>query len=329
MQTISSLNFKYIFVIIKTLDKRKMILNKFKFFNFHDLQIKNALVFNQPVNKSDFTDTDSLNVVLMRNPYDYFEYLFNYYLDNKMSQRLKNEVIMSLKTLDEEAFLEWFSTLNYIPLTNPQTFQLDIRKRLGNAIENLKMFDYIVPYEKIDNFIQLVAPHISIQKSPKNQYSFSLSQTNKSSYIKIFVEKDLQLYQEALELRDRCKTSDFKPLRDLTKKYDLATQINTSKYEGIVDIIKSNMVRGWTYNKETFEIPTLSIYKNGILVATAKADMVRRDIGQFIKHPSNKCGFEAIFEEDMFLPTDTIEIKIIPDNIPLKMGIYALAFFQS
>jgi len=118
-----------------------------------------------------------------------------------------------MKKLDNEAFLKWLETLNFIPFYNPQTFQLDTCKRSSVAIENLESFDYVVPYEEIDTFLENISSDITISKEEEeeNKLLFALDAQRENKLVKKFIGKDIELYERSLKLWELVKTNNFKP----------------------------------------------------------------------------------------------------------------------
>ena len=234
-----------------------------------------------------------------------------------------------MKTLRGEDFLKWFSALNYLPLINPQTFQLDLRKRVDTAIENLESFDYVVPYNEIDLFINEVAPHVKIVKKRKEAFPFSIKTLKNDALVQNFIAKDIALYQTASSLWETSKTNNFKPIVEITGKNRLTSKANENKYAGIVDNIKSNFISGWVFHKEKEESITVNLYINDILQETVKADIMRPGVKKNRNHPTGLCGFEFVFEENILHPADKIKIKPMDDDIIIQMSEKCQNFFKN
>ena len=293
--------------------------------NFHNLIIENAKISHLPLTQSLSKELDVLNIVFIRDPYDYFDTLLFDYLTHKRSILFTQDIINRMKKLDGESFLQWFHTLNFIPFYNPQTFQLDVRKRLAVAIDNLESFDYVVPYEEIDLFLENVSLNISINKEKKVIFSPDIQKEHAS--LQVFIDKDLKLYERSLELWELIKQNNFKPLGTLIERKQLPEsteeikkKLAEKKYKGAAGQITSKSIRGWVFHEEREESIMLEIYKNDEFLCVVAADQMRNDLKQRHMHPTGKCGFEVIFENPTFKEGDQVEIKILPDNITLPLG---------
>ena len=301
--------------------------------NFQNLRIENATSRNHPLTQAKDEEEDLLTIAFIRDPYAYFDYLLFDYVQHKRSILFTQDIIQNITKLDNKAFLTWFDRLNFIPFYDPQTFQLDISKRSLTAIENLESFDYVVPYEEIDIFLENVSFDINIYKEEETQSLFSLSTQCDHDIISKFIAKDLKLYERSLELWALVKQNDFKPLRSLIdRKKSLGTtrtevgSHQLENYKGIVGQITSNSIIGWVFHKDKEESVTVEIYKNDTLLSTVKADKMRADLKKREIHPTGQCGFEAIFNEATFQNGDKIEVKILPDEILLPFGKNVQAF---
>lgn len=186
--------------------------------NFHNLIIENAEVSTHPLNQPKEEKKNALSVVFVRDPYEYYDYLMFDYLIHKRSLLFTQDIINHMKEFSNENFLRRFDTLNFIPFYNPQTFQLDSSKRVESAIDNLKSFDYVVPYDEIDVFLENVPHDIWITKKDENKLLFSLQTQKNHTLIDKFINKDLELYEESTKLWNLVKKNNFKPLRSLIKR---------------------------------------------------------------------------------------------------------------
>lgn len=300
---------------------------KLEIHNFHNLTISNANVTTHPLKYHKEVKEESLSVVFVREPYAYFDYLMYDYLHNKRSILFTQDIINHMKEFSNENFLHWFDTLNFLPFYNPQTFQLDSSKRTQTAIENLKRFDYVVPYDEIDIFLKNISSNIVINIHEEQKLLFSLRSQKEHELINNFIDKDIQLYKQSMELWELIKQNDFKPLRSLIKRKkieDKATlQHNldlSKKYKGVAGQISKTSIAGWVYHTEEEKSVTLEIYKNDIYLCTAIANTLRTDLKNKQIHLTGECGFEVIFEDNTFARGDNIEVKILPHKISLPLG---------
>ena len=165
-------------------------MEKLKILNFQDINFLNTETSHKPFDETILDDSDIFTVVIIRDPYEYFDQYLEYCIFNEMSPKLKKETQKAIKRLDGISFLKWFETLHYLPLVNPQTFQLDMRKRVNIAIENLESFDYVVPYEALDTFVENVAPDLKIKKQESKHLSFSLSNLKEYNTTDSLIKKD-------------------------------------------------------------------------------------------------------------------------------------------
>ena len=297
------------------------MLRKVEVQNFQNLIIENAILSDHPLSQAKEVKKDLLSVVFVRDPYAYFDTLLFDYLKHKKSLLFTQDIINNMKKLEDEAFLKWLDTINFIPFYNPQTFQLDISKRSLTAIENLESFDYVVPYEEIDNFLKNIPLDISIHQKEEAKLLFSLSAQGNNEEVEKFIGKDLKLYERSLELWEQVKKNNFKPLRSLIdRKKPQGEEKKINKYKGVVGQITSNSIAGWVYHKEKQSNMVISIYKNGIFLRMLRADIMREDLKKQQIHPTGICGFEAIFDEPTFKKGDKVEIKILPDKTILPLG---------
>ena len=293
-------------------------MQKIKILNFQNLNFLHAEASNKPFSETSFAEIDTLNVVVIRNPYAYFDDYLAHCIYNEMSLKLKNETLKAMRTLDKHSFLTWFETLNYLPLINPQTFQLDVRKRLHIAIENLESFDYVVPYEEMESFIENIAPDMKITKQENKPLSFSLFKAKESPLIQSIIEKDTILYQRAVQLWKQTKENNFEPLDIVNKqKYSIPS---VGKYDGVVGILDTTSIAGWVMNLDHAESVLIGVYKNNTLIDQVIADGMRPDIKQHKGHPTGRCGFKIVFKNPTFKNGDVVEVKTIPDNVSISLN---------
>ncbi len=305
-------------------------LKKIEILNFHHLQIENAKSITKPLDQAAFEDKESLTVVVARNPYDYFDSLLYDYLVNEKSILFTQDIIDHMKEQDGRSFFQWFDGLNFIPFQNPQTFHLDIRKRVPQALESLESFDYVVPYEALETFLEKVAPDIRIDKKGEERLLFSLSSLRGEELTEKYVGKDSELYRRALELWEFTEENGYRTLPSLLggkrisqRKEEEKQEEEKSKkmqlYRGVAGKITDRSIAGWVFHKEEPEKVTVGIYKNGDFLCMAKADRMREDLKRQHIHPTGECGFEVRFDEETFKKGDRIEVKILPDKIPLPL----------
>ncbi len=306
-------------------------MKKIEILNFHHLQTENAKNITKPLDQAAIEDRESLAVVVVRDPYDYFDSLLLEYLTTEKSILFTQDIINHMKELDGKSFFQWFDGLNFIPFQNPQTFHLDIRKRVPQALENLESFDYVVPYEAIDTFLEKVAPGIKISKRSEKRLLFSLSSLRGEELTEKYIGKDNELYRKALELWELTEESGYKTLPSLLggkrisqrKKEEEQEKEKSKKmqlYRGVAGRISEKFIAGWVFHKEELEKVTVGIYKNGTFLCAAKADRMREDLKKQHIHPTGECGFEVRFDEATFKKGDKVEIRILPEKIPLTLG---------
>ena len=300
-------------------------------YHFQNLDIANATLKTQPIvlwqetDETANTEKKEMRVVFIRDPYDYFDALLFTYLKEKRSILFTQDIINHMKKDDNKTFITWLGTINFIPLYNPQTFQLDISKKLENALTNLEQFDYVVPYEEIDLFLEKVPSNITISKKEERKLSFSMYVHKRHPLAEKFVGMDVKLYEKACELWDIVKKHDFKPLGTLIERKK-AIQNNTpssqKKYIGVLGKITSHYIRGWVINKKNPQnaVTSVSIYKNGKFLCILKAEKMREDLKKQKIHPTGKCGFEMTFDDVTFNYGDKIEVKILPEKVNLPLG---------
>ena len=104
-------------------------MNTINIINFQTLHIDNANVFMKPLEECNFSNDNAINIVIVRDPYAYFDDMLEKCISETMSPKLAKESRYKIKHLSSSEFLKWLDTLNYHPLINPQTFQLDMKKR--------------------------------------------------------------------------------------------------------------------------------------------------------------------------------------------------------
>ena len=306
-------------------------MKKLEILNFQNLQIEKAKNITQPFDQAKFEDEEALTVVVIRDPYAYFDSMLFEYLSREKSILFTQDIIDHMKELDSRSFLKWLDGLNFVPFQNPQTFHLDIRKRVSEAIENLESFDYVVPYETIDTFVEKLAPNVRIVKPKETKLLFSLSSLKGNPLAEKFIGKDSELYRRSLELWEAIEENGYKMLPSLLGKQRISERKKEEKkqkeqpekmqvYKGVTGRISEKFIAGWVTHKEHPEVLTVEIYKNGQLLQAVKADKMREDLKKQQIHSTGKCGFEIRFSEETFKKGDKVEVKILPDKIDLPLG---------
>lgn len=303
-----------------------MIAHDIEILNFQNIKIANAGTVDTISQCFGPNNRDCLSAVIIRDPYDYFDYQMYDLLSNKKSILFTQEIINKMKRERGKLFLEWFKELNFIPFHNPQLSHLDIKKRLPEALDLLECFDYVVPYEEIDLFLKNIPFDIQISKPKESKMIFSLGLHRKEA--DLFVAKDLILYEKTAALWKEIRDSNFRPLLSARKKRENLFNKKQAKdrYKGMVGRITSNSIIGWAMKKGDMTCVEISIYKDGKLLQKAKADQLRKDIREREIHPTGKCGFHITFDQPTFSSGDRVTVKILPDNVTLDMGNSALSF---
>lgn len=304
---------------------KDFILTTLKILNFQHLTIKNAIIYTKPFENIDLKYEDQSTAIIVKDPYEYFNQELYNHIYYKMSPKLSKEAIKAVNTLENKDFLEWFDKLNCYPLINPQTFYLDIRKNMHKTMDNLELFDYVVPYEKLDIFLKNISPEVKIQKNTTNNLPFSLEHLKEHKLIEKFIGKDLQLYEKSKELWELSQSNNYKSLKVILERKEERQKL----YHGMVGLINETSIKGWVIHKEHSESILVGIYKNNILLEKTVANIMRPDIQKKINHSTGLCGFEVTFENITFLKKDEIEVKTLLDDVSLKLGENAKKFFKN
>ena len=295
-------------------------MKKIEVSNFQNLIIINTKVPKTPLIQHKEDEEDVVTLVIIRDPYAYFDYLLFDYISHKRSILFTQEIIKQMKILDNHDFLKWFSTLNFIPFYNPQTFQLDVHKRLNVATEKLKHFDYVIPYEELDIFLANIPLDISISNVNEGGISFSLASIVQDELTQEFIEKDLELYNKAQELWNLIKKNNFQPLSDLLEQETIFTPINeTENFRGGCGGMNEKMIRGFAFNLKKQTSLKLEIYKNTKLLCKTEANIPRADFQKQFNLTTDKCGFQVIFDKSIFKKGDCVDVVIVPENIRLPI----------
>ena len=291
--------------------------------DFQNLRFSNTLKsISKPLLKAKEEKKNVLSIVFVRDPYAYFDYLIYEYLKDQKSILFTQDIINHMKMLNSNDFLVWLDTLSFIPFYNPQTFQMDISKRSDVAINNLESFDYVVPFDEIDSFLENVPLTLEIDKIKEKQLLFSLSREREHALCEKFLGKDIILYKRTQELWNLIKINDFKPLKEFRKKEKLLKEEGKSKllYKGTVDKIDEKNISGWVCHKKHAKSVLIEIYHNGEILKKTEATHFRPDIRDLNWHPTGYCGFKVAFEEPTFKKGDIVEIKVLPENENIILG---------
>ena len=305
-----------------------MTAENIEILNFQNIEIANARTLEKISQCFSQNTQDHLSIVIIRNPYDYFDFLMYDLVSKKKSILFTQDIVNQMKRKKKREFLVWFKGLNFFPFYSPQVSYLDIKKSLPEALDYLECFDYAIPYEEIDLFLKNVPLNINITKHKEKKLIFSLGELKEEAGI--FVEKDLALYDKTMELWREIKNNNFRPLASTREKREnlLNKEQVKDRYKGIVGRITSHSIVGWAMKKDEMECVAIAIYKNGELLHRAKADQLRKDIKERNIHPTGKCGFHITFDHPAFASGDQIIVKIMPDNVTLDMGSNALSFLD-
>ena len=297
--------------------------------HFQHMHIDNAHLHEKPLFEKKKYNKEKLNIVFIRNPYDYFDIMLTDYLKNKKSILFSNEINQHRLEDDGIVFLEWLDTLNFIPFYNPQTFFMDIRKREEIALENLENFDYVVPYEKSTIFMNNYKINIQIKKQSNSDQVFSIYQHKDHPLVEKFLGKDIKLYEKTLALWNISKEKGFKSLREIiTRKVIYIPLKEANGFKGGCGGMNAKMIRGFTFYGNAQEPLTIEIYRNDKLLITTLANVPRAELQKQFKLSTNTCGFQVHFEKEVFHKGDKIEVVIVPENILLPIVGDALNFLK-
>ena len=301
-------------------------MDRFKVLNFQNFNIDNAINCTKPFEEASF-DANDLSLVFVRNPYEYFDFYLHQCIFEEMSPKLAKQTIKMMKKLSSEEFLAWFETLHYIPLINPQTFQLNMKKKIDEALINLQCFNYIVPYEAYPVFLDNLDTDITITEAKNiKKMPFSILDAKDTPYSKHFLSKDIELYEKAHGLWQRIQENQFKPLH-LEIKRNVFTDASP-KYEGRVRMIDASTIEGWVFKKGESDPLEIMIYKNDALLQTYRANLSRPHIKKVMGHPTDRFGFNIKFDQPTFQGSDKIEVIIVNTNVIISLEEKAKQFFK-
>jgi hypothetical protein len=294
---------------------------------FQHMRIKNATLQKKPLLEAKVPNSEDTSTVFIRDPYDYFDAILFEYLKERKSLLFTDDIIKHIKSEDGIAFLKWLHTLNFLPFYNPQTYFVDVRKRVDTALENLENFDYVVPYEESELFLEKVANEIQIKKETYSKLKFSIKNHKEHPLVKVFLEKDLQIYNKTLELWNQVKNNEFKSLGEIIERKTIYKELKEAiGYKGVCAGMQKNMIRGFAFYQDAEKPLMLEIYRNDEFLIEATADIPRSDIQQEFKLTKNNCGFQVDFKYETFKKGDKVEVIIVPENIKLPIVGNAQAF---
>jgi len=301
--------------------------------NFQNIESSNIDMFVKPFEQVKFGGKDNISILIVREPFSYLDAMLSFYLEEKKSVLFSDDILKQMQKLKGDDFLVWFDSLSFIPFYNPQTFYLDIRKRISYALKNLESFDYVVSWEEIELFQQEVMPNWIFKKRKEKELSFSFKDYENHPLIDKFLQKDQTLYTQALELWNLSKMNQFKTLKILVNnKKNIQEKEKLSKkqlYKGYVGHISNKIISGWAVKEGSTESLKVEIYKNGEFLARVNVDQLRMDVKKLGIHPTGVCGFRMVFKEDVFSKKDRIEVKIVPGGFVIPFGKASKEFFNS
>jgi hypothetical protein len=312
---------------LKTKIKR-VFMKKKEILHFQHMNIENAYLIKNPLKEAKKHTTEKTNIVFFRNPYDYFDTMLSAYLQTGKSLLFTQKIIEQMKVLEGDTFLEWLDTLNFIPLYNPQTFFMDVCKRVTQAMDNLENFDYVIPYEE-SHLVGEISQDLIIKKKEHTKLSFSIKNHKEHPLVEKFLAKDLELYRKTLELWNLSKENTFQPLGNIIKRKIIYTPLHKAiGFHGRCGGMNIKMIRGFAFYQDAQKPLTLEIYKNDKLLTTTIADIIRPDVQQQFKLDKETCGFQVNFKEETLTKGDKVQIIIVPDNIELPIVGNAKAFLE-
>ncbi|WOE69444.1 hypothetical protein RZR97_10050 [Hydrogenimonas thermophila] len=282
-------------------------MSKLKILNFQNLFIENdnrIEFINNQFRKFKRESDNSTYIVFLRKPEEYLEY----FLENIINKYNFFPIIKNISNLSKKEKIKYLKEKNFIPLYNPQTFYLDIKKRLPNAMKNLEQFDYVVPYDEIEEFSKRINLKIT---NPKKDYKSVFNDE-----IEEFIHKDTKLYKYSLTLWSMIKNNNYQSLQKILK------------YKGNVDNITKNFITGWAFVKDNNEPCEVELHINGKKIQTTLANKFRPDLKEKNIHPSGNCGFAFKLNNISLSYNDNLEIKIKNYNFNLKMGEKVKQYFS-
>jgi len=291
----------------------------YKLLHFQDYNITNMAYSDEPLTFKNFISSDIISVVVLRDPFEYFDYMVTEYIKQKKSRLFSNLIEKKLKESNPDIFLNWLDTLNIIPFYNPQTFYLDVKKRITFAKESLESFEYVVPYNFLDAFVTKTECPIDIKK--KNiQKLFHLKNVKEKKLVEKFIGKDMVLYNDALVLWQKIESSGYKPLSQLIPRLsDTIPMEECDDFHGVCGGLNHRMIRGYIFSKNSTDPLNITVYRNKTPLITVKADQPRPELQKKFGLSSPKCGFFIQFDKDTFYPEDRIDIIVENYNISLPL----------
>lgn len=281
-------------------------MNKLKILNFQDIAIegKNVEFINYPLRRFK-RESNGIYIVFLRRPEEYL----NCFLKNQIEKYNFFPIIKNIERLDNiENLVKYLKEKNFIPVFNPQTFCLDVRKRLPNAIKNLELFDYVVPYNEIEHFagefnLKIIKPKINHKSLFDDE-------------IEEFIYKDTKLYKYSLTLWSMIKNNNYQSLQKILK------------YKGNVDNITQNIISGWAFVREAKEPCEVELYLDGEKIQVTLANIFRPDLKEKKVHPTGNCGFVFKLDDIKISEKSKLEVKIKNSNFKLKFGEKVKKYFK-
>ena len=298
-------------------------------FNCQSLISSDLIVVDKPYETVQW-DKKSVKIACIENPYIFFDRMLKEWIDNETSHLFFKDMKRNIVKMEPEAFLIWLDTLNIIPLYNPQTFKLDLKKRIDVASENLETFDYVVPAEEKVSFLNTVFPNVVLTEENDDSFYFKIKTYAKTEIVQKFLNKDVILHENAQILWEKIKMHEYAPLGTFLEsgKKDFFVNTKNNKYRGMVGIISQKTIGGWVVKEGSPESLAIEIYKNGENIHQMQANKMRIDIKEKGIHPTGECGFRIEFEEEIFCSNDSIEVRVSSGGFLLTQGQKAKEFLK-
>ena len=259
------------------------------FYNCFDF-INGEYEFVRPLQEPLKLKKRDLNVAVIYEPSLYFTLFYEKFID-KYS---KFEIVKKLTRDKIEQYIEYYNIKSFY---NPQIFMFDKRKKIPNAIQFLEKFDYIIPFEKLKEFIKFNNINLNIE--------YKIGKIIKPNKDK-FLNKDYVLYNQSLHIYELIKANNYVKYKEI------------SNYNGFIDILDKNTIGGWVIEKRTDKNFTVEIIKNDKVIKEVKADKLREGLKKMKIHPTGKCGFIVKFNEETFKKNDNIKVRIKDINFYLR-----------
>jgi len=296
----------------------------YEILNFQDIEYSNAVLIEKPLDQVKQFSDDMNSVVIIREPFAYFDAMLTCYLNEKKSLLFTKEIIKKMEKYDGERFLTWLDSLSFIPFYNPQSYFLDLRKRIASVKKNLEYFDYVVPYESIEEFTTHLSSGLQIRPGKEKTMRFSLAQHKGHPLVEKFIGKDIVLYEQVQALWELQRSHGYLSLKVLKRPEETSVvsqrSISKRRIRGVVSHITSKTIVGWASVKGREKNVKVRVYRNGKYLGEAIANKMRPAIKESGKHPTGYCGFKMQFEKETFCEKDHIEVKVMPEEFVLPLG---------